>query len=175
LFPGPVRDLRLLRHAALAGAGLLALLLTAGCDNGAITQPADVVVSCFDADSCFEKGHAAESESTNPDPSVTSDNYARAAAYYEEACDYDHGAACRMGGMIYMIGISGVIQDQSKAFAMMERSCELEHAEGCGRLGDFHEDGWGVTPNPELAAEAYRTACALGDRGACRSARRYEK
>lgn len=162
------------RHTGLVGAGLLALALTAGCDNRVAVQPADVVVSCFDGDGCFEKGHAAESEPSNPDPSVTSDNYARAAAYYEKACDYDHGAGCRSGGMIYMMGMSGVIQDQSKAIAMMQRSCELEHAEGCSRLGDFYEDGWGMTPDPDLAAEAYRTACDLGDRGACRSAKRYE-
>jgi len=159
--------------AAGVGALLLVLASASACDNRVAVQPADVVVTCFDADDCFEKGRAAEDEPSNPDPAVTSDKYARAAAYYEEGCGDDHGPACVSGAMIFLMGISGVTQDQAKAIAMMDRACDVGHAEGCFRLGEVYEDGmWGVGQDRALALEYFETACDAGSRNACRGARR---
>jgi len=174
--PGPRRHLRVLRVLGLpAGVGVLLLVLVsaAACDNRVAVQPADLVVTCLDGDDCFEKGRAAEDEPTNPDPSVTSDKFARAAAYYDEGCSYDHGPACVSGAMILLMGMSGVTQDQATAIGMMDRACDVGHAEGCFRLGEVYEDGmWGVEQDRALALEYFETACDGGSRNACRGARR---
>jgi len=169
---GTTRLHPVLRTVAALAAGLLVLVLATACDNRVAVQPSDVVVSCFGGEECFEKGYAAETAPSSPDPDVADDKYARAAAYYDEGCDADHGAACLSGGMIYMMAPSGVIQDQPRAARMIEKSCALEHADGCSRAGDIYEDGWGVTPDVEQAAAYYQQACDLGHRAACHAAKR---
>ena len=160
------------RAAATIALACIVSVGTAACDNRVEVQPADIVVSCLDADECYRAGHDAETSLSNPDPSVSDDKYARAAAYYEAGCELDHGAACQGAAMIYIVSASGVKPDAAKALALMSKSCELENFEGCGRLGDMYDNGWAVAPDRAQAREFYGRACDGGYRPACMDVKR---
>ena len=161
---------RELQAVAVLAAMSLLLIVGAACNNSISATP-QIQVNCAGADECFKIGAKAESEPSNPDPSKD-DQYARAVAYYDEACLFDHAKACMSGSMIYWLGPSPVAQDLAKSLAMMERSCELEFSEGCGRLGDMYDNGWGVQPDRARALELYQQACAGGYQMACMDANR---
>lgn len=162
--------IRVVSALAVAAAMGLLLALGAACHNRISATPL-ILVDCIDADECFEIGALAEAEPSVPDASKN-DEYARAVAHFDAACELDHAAACMRGSMIYWLGPSPLEQDLAKSVAMMERSCELEYPEGCSRLGDIYENGWGVKPSPARALELYQQACEGGYQIACFEAKR---
>ena len=155
--------------ALSATTGLLLIAATA-CDNRISITP-QITARCFDADECFRIGARAEAEPPNPDSS-RADQHARAVTYFDAACDLDHAKACVRGSMIHWIGPSPVTQDPEKSFSMMQRSCELNHAEGCGRLGTMYDNGSAVQPSRVRALELYKEACTGGYPRACADANR---
>ncbi len=162
--------IRVLRVFAIAAAMGLLLALGAACGNTISATP-QLQVDCVEADECFKIGALAENEPAIPDASKN-DKYARAAAHFDAACELDHALACMRGSMIHWLGPSPVAQDLAKSVTMMERSCELEHHEGCGRLGDMYENGWGVQPSRARALALFQQACASGYQMACFDAKR---
>jgi len=96
---------------------------------------------------------------------------ARAAEWYKAAAlrgldwgMYNYGTLLALG--------HGVPQDRAEALRWFDAAAAMGNAKAINFVGSFHEDGWVVERNLEVAAECYRRAAAGGDfRGAFNHAR----
>ena len=86
---------------------------------------------------------------------------ARAAQFYEHACDGGHTEAC---------SILGLIRDGGEVY---KEACDGGDAEGCWHLGNIYEEGDGESRDYGRAQESYRLACAGGYAQGCRDLARY--
>jgi TPR repeat protein len=53
------------------------------------------------------------------------------------------------------------------AFNYYEKACELSEANGCGSLGGYYEQGFGVAADTFRAQHYYERACSLGRGESC--------
>ena len=86
---------------------------------------------------------------------------ARAAQFYEHACDGGHTEACSTLGLIRYGG------------ELYKEACDGGDAEGCWHLGNIYEEGDGASRDYGRARESYRLACAGGYAQGCRDLARY--
>ena len=86
---------------------------------------------------------------------------ARAAQFYEHACDGGHTEACSILGLIRYGGV------------VYKEACDGGDAEGCWHLGNIYEEGDGVPRDNGRAREYFRLACAGGSAQGCRDLARY--
>ncbi len=86
---------------------------------------------------------------------------ARAAQFYEHACDGGHTEAC---------SILGLIRDGGEVY---KEACDGGDAEGCWHLGNIYEEGDGESRDYGRAQESYRLACAGGYAQGCINLARY--
>lgn len=61
-------------------------------------------------------------------------------------------------------------QDAVGEVAAYGRACQLNHAEGCYKLGEMHDKGMRAARDPKLALNVYGRACKLGFSPGCYSA-----
>jgi TPR repeat protein len=97
-------------------------------------------------------------------------DHARAAEFYQRACDAKNGPGCRNLAALYGSGRGakeGIAKDPAKAAEYHARGCDLKHAESCYYLGIDHQMGDGVAKNDTRAAELYTIACHAGYAEAC--------
>jgi TPR repeat protein len=68
---------------------------------------------------------------------------------------YNFGTALALG--------RGIAEDRVEALAWFKRAAALGHAKSVNFIGGFHEDGWVVEQNLEIAFEHYGRAAHAGD------------
>ena len=100
------------------------------------------------------------------DGSGTPVDQAKAATYFEKACDLGYGSACFVMAKTLRAG-SGVVEDDRKANALLRRTCELGDGEGMHGAGINYAEGRGVPGNQALAIEQFEQGCNLGDGWGC--------
>ena len=54
-----------------------------------------------------------------------------------------------------------------RAVPLLERACNIGHAEACGQLGAHYQLGLGVSPDDARAQKLYIDSCRLGIPGSC--------
>ncbi len=93
-------------------------------------------------------------------------DYARAAALFEEGCDGGDAPGCTKLGFLYGTG-TGVAQDDARAAELYKEGCDGGHANGCTILGFLYDNGTGVAQDYARAAALYKEGCDGGDALGC--------
>lgn len=91
---------------------------------------------------------------------------AKAARFWEKACDVKHDRACHMISEMYHYGV-GVEKNQSLAERMRKTSCDRGHADCCHALGVAYLTSTGKDRDASKALEPLSRACERGHGGAC--------
>jgi TPR repeat protein len=68
----------------------------------------------------------------------------------------------------------GVAQDRARALDLFRRAAAIGHPKSHNMIGSFHEDGWEVTVNLDVAAYHYARAAEGGDFRGCFNLARME-
>lgn len=89
-----------------------------------------------------------------------------AASWFAAAADkgdawglYNYATALSLG--------RGVAQDRARALVLFRRAAAMGHAKSQNMIGSFHEDGWAVPVNLDVAAYHYARAAEGGDFRGC--------
>jgi TPR repeat protein len=137
------------RHAALASCCSLTLTLAASCsgDEGARKPKLEGEGRDFNR----LGANYANGEGVPQD-------YAKAANYYQKACDADFPLGCSNLGALSARG-QGLAKDDKKAATLFRRACDMGDALGCVNLGMVYESGAGIQSDPVKARAAYKKAC----------------
>lgn len=93
-------------------------------------------------------------------------DYAKAVAFYEKACELRSVWDCYYVGYLYNVGTS-VPQDFAKALAYFQQACDEGSADGCASLGGMYVLGTGVAEDFAKAGELYQKACDGGNADGC--------
>jgi len=105
---------------------------------------------------CFRLGLIHDGD---PDPlSRLVHDRARAAVFFNIACEEGDARACNALGLKYFEG-DGVARDQARAVALFDKSCVLDHPRGCFNLALSYESGKGIKVDGARAAALYERAC----------------
>jgi TPR repeat protein len=123
---------------------------TAKCD-------ARVGAACNEAGVYYKTGKAA-----------TPIDEARAATFYQRACDLKNAWGCTNLGTLYKLG-RGVTQDFARAAALHKQACDLKNGQGCADLGLLYSEGRGVSKDEARAVALYEQACNGGSAYGCRA------
>ena len=91
---------------------------------------------------------------------------AKAARFWEKACDVKHDRACHMISEMYHYGV-GVEKNQSLAERIRKTSCDRGHADCCHALGVAYLTSTGKDRDSSKALEPLSRACERGHGGAC--------
>lgn len=94
---------------------------------------------------------------------------ARAAEFYERACDGGHAEGCLslcILGFMYLDG-DWAPQDSAHAAQLFELACNGGDAGACWLLAYMYERGEGVPMDMEVAVQMYERACKGGDAAGC--------
>jgi TPR repeat protein len=100
------------------------------------------------------------------------DAYAKAAAYYHEAADQKHPAACVKYGLLYFDG-DGVPKNHVKAAELFAEAAKFGDPKGQENLAYCYLRGAGVTQNYETAFELYCKSIKQGNTHALEDLKRY--
>jgi len=94
---------------------------------------------------------------------------ARAKLYFERGCQAGSGIACSDAGYWSSQPLlrTGLFPNLRAAFNYYEKACELSEANGCGSLGGYYEQGFGVAADTFRAQHYYERACSLGRGESC--------
>ena len=94
-------------------------------------------------------------------PSVQ--NYEKAFKIYEDLCyKQKDGGACNSLAIMYDAG-KGIKKDHEKSMAILDKSCELDYADGCFWRGFFYHK----ESNTKQSTKFFTKACSLGNQKAC--------
>ena len=91
---------------------------------------------------------------------------AKAATFWEKACNVKHDRACHMISEMYHYGV-GVEKNQSLAERIRKTSCDRGHADCCHALGVAYLTSTGKDRDSSKALEPLSRACERGHGGAC--------
>lgn len=139
--------------AALYGRELT--LLSQACEAGDAAR-------CYEAGIAFDLGDPAAGDSSAKDP-------ARAAAFYQKACDAGSAQGCCEVAGKYESGI-GVAKDDFRASDLYSKACNAGYLRGCTGLAAKYEFGMGIAKNLLRARQLWEKACSMGDEFSCASA-----
>lgn len=67
-------------------------------------------------------------------------NFAKAAEYFQEACEGGYVGGCRNLGFMY-VNAQGVKQDKSKAKQLFGKACDMRLQQGCEAYRILNEQG----------------------------------
>jgi len=93
-------------------------------------------------------------------------DYARALARYERACEGGNMSGCNSLGHMHHNAL-GVPQDYARALALYERACEGGNMIGCNNLGAMHGTARGVPQDTARALALFERACEGGGMRGC--------
>lgn len=85
-------------------------------------------------------------------------------SFFSGGCSQDIYQACRYYGVLQFGAES---PDMAAAKTAVEQSCELSNPAGCFLSGGAYYFGVGTEQNPQIAAEYFEQACAMGDERGC--------
>jgi TPR repeat protein len=108
---------------------------------------------------CFDIGYRYEQGEEVPK------DLARAAGFYEKACEGDDPDTCVNLAMLYQGG--GLPLDYPRAGAILDRGCQAGSSLSCFNLASLHKSGTGVPKDPARSAALLAESCRLGFRKAC--------
>lgn len=103
---------------------------------------------------CLDQGWGAA-----PDYPLAASWFAAAAEQGDVWGLYNYATALALG--------RGVAQDRAQALALFRRAAAMGHAKSQNMIGSFHEDGWEVPVNLDIAAYHYARAAEGGDFRGC--------
>jgi TPR repeat protein len=83
-----------------------------------------------------------------------------------DACENGDGAACNSVGVRYATG-EGVTRDDTEAYRLYERACDLKFGVGCVNVGAMLFEGTGVIKDETLGADLFGQGCELGAAQGC--------
>jgi TPR repeat protein len=111
-----------------------------------------------DAKSDYDQGQKAQ----------TKEDYAKAAAFHEKACDLGETDSCVSIGLYYRTGYE-IKQDEKKALALYKKACDKGNMEGCWSFGFMYEYSEGLEIDVKKANEFYKKSCDGGYAEGCSS------
>jgi len=103
--------------------------------------------------------------------SSAEEDFSRAAALFQIACDGGVAAGCYNVGVFYAGG-TGVPKDKTKAAAFFQKACDGGSANGCYRIGAMYAHGTGVSQDKARAAALYQKGCDGHSKEACDALKR---
>ena len=109
--------------------------LRVDCDDGG-------AIACYELGVMYQSGEGATQD------------FARAASLYEQACDGGEMRGCTNLGF-------------ARAASLYEQACDGGEVRGCTNLGRMYRDGQGVTQDFARAATLWQQACDGGEVEAC--------
>jgi TPR repeat protein len=93
-------------------------------------------------------------------------DYGRAKALFEQACNLSDADACSNLGLLYQEA-HGVPQDYAQAIKFFQKSCDLGGADGCADLGNAYWRGYGAEHNNAQAVYWNTRSCDAGSGAGC--------
>jgi TPR repeat protein len=90
---------------------------------------------------------------------LASDDPARAAAHFEQACTAGYPSGCYNGGLAYGRGSQGAAKDMARAVALYQKGCDVGHMAACYNAGVALGEGSGVAKDATRAAALFTKAC----------------
>ena len=103
---------------------------------------------------CLDQGWGVEER-----PELAGQWFAAAAQKGDAWGLYNHATALSLG--------RGMAQDRARALELFRRAAAMGHAKSQNMIGSFHEDGWSVPVNLDVAAYHYARAAEGGDFRGC--------
>ncbi len=98
---------------------------------------------------------------------LAADNAAKAATFFDQACQGGSGTGCSALGVLYQFG-EGLDKDVDQAKNLFAQACERKEETGCSFLGLMLLNGEGVAKDPSTAVTYLSQACQiLPDSDAC--------
>lgn len=94
--------------------------------------------------------------------------------YATTACQEDSALGCRIKGIMYKYAII-FPQDDKKAFASFQKSCDFGDGGGCYNLGVLYQNQQGVKQDFTKALELYTKACDMGFANGCQKQEEMKK
>lgn len=86
---------------------------------------------------------------------------------FEAECAAQNAAGCFEFGNHFRNKNGRTPQDAVDERAAYGRACQLNHAEGCYKVGEMHDKGMRAARDPKLALNLYGRACKLGFSNGC--------
>lgn len=109
--------------------------------------------ACFGAGSLYDTGEGGIKQ-----------DLAKAAIYYEKACNGGNFDGCINLGGLYYAG-DGVAKDANKAKKLYIKACDLGGSVGCGAAGNMSN----MSKDRNEALKYFKKACDLGDENGCKA------
>jgi len=94
-------------------------------------------------------------------------NYQKAAALYQKACDLDGVVGCNILASNYRDGTEDMPQNYEKAISLFQRSCTLGDPSACEDLVKMFTQNLGGIQNAKTKKHTLQKACDLGSQASC--------